>query len=278
MRGIKKLNNNFALCKDSAGVEVIAYGRGVGFGKFPCEIPLKNLEAVYYNVTPQVIPLLSTMREDVFCVATAIVDYARDTLRKPVPENLVFSLSDHIQFAIERQEKGIPVKVPLAYEVEHLYEEEYAVGKYAVKKIQRELHVRLPRDEIAGIALHFINNYQNYDDTEDAVEFGRMQETLLKIIDDEMNVSINRDSYDCYRFITHMKYFVKRADNQELYGGNGEDGLYTHMKQEYPKIFSCMQKIVEYLQPLLDIQCSEEEQLYLMIHINRLCVKEDCHR
>lgn len=278
MQGIKKLNNNFALCKDSNDVEVIAYGKGIGFGKFPCEIPLEKLDATYYNVAPQMMAMIETMREDIFHVSEAIVSYAQDILHKPIPGNLVFSLSDHIQFAIERQKKGISVKIPFVYEVEHLYETEYAVGKFALKKIQRELHVRLPKDEITGIALHFINNYQDYEATEDAAEFDCMQENVLKIIEEEMHTSIDRDGYDCFRFTAHMKYFVKRADDQELYNSEGQNELYAHMKQEYPAIFACMEKVVAYLQPLLNIECSEEEQLYLMIHINRLCVNEDCHR
>lgn len=277
MLGIKKLNNNFALCQDSSGAEVIAYGKGIGFGKFPCEVPLEKLDATYYNVNPQLMAMIETIPDEIFRISEEIVRYAQDISQKPIPASFVFSLSDHIQFAIERYRKGIFVKIPFVYEIEHLYETEYAIGKFALKKLQRELHIRLPKDEITGIALHFINNYQNYIDHE-REDSDRILEAVLKIIEKQMGIAIDRSGYDCFRFSAHMRYFIKRADEQALYQDGTGGELYRHMKEEYPKIFECMQKTLEYLQPCLDIQCSEEEQLYLMIHINRLCTNEDCNR
>ena len=52
MQAIKKINNNFALCLDSSGVEMIAYGRGIGFGQFPCEVDLDKLDGTYWFIRP----------------------------------------------------------------------------------------------------------------------------------------------------------------------------------------------------------------------------------
>ena len=90
--------------------------------------------------------------------------------------------------------------------------------------------------------------------------------------------TLDRASYDCYRFSMHLRYFMKRAGEGALYTGDGEDELYTHMKDDYPDIYETMTAVQAYLEDTLHIQCSSEEQLYLMIHINRLCAKEDCHR
>ena len=38
MQVIKKLNNNFAICMDKEGKELIAYGKGIGFPKVPYEL------------------------------------------------------------------------------------------------------------------------------------------------------------------------------------------------------------------------------------------------
>ena len=43
MLAIKKLNNNAVLCRDGQGRDVIAMGRGVGFGgDFPRELPFSK--------------------------------------------------------------------------------------------------------------------------------------------------------------------------------------------------------------------------------------------
>lgn len=278
MQAIKKLNNNFALCLDSSGVEMIAYGKGVGFGQFPRELELEKLDATYYNVDPQLIAMIAEMDDRVFQISQEVIRYAQRISGKPIPNNFAFSLTDHIQFAIERQRKSIYVKMPFAYEIENLYETEFQIGAYALKRLKEELKVFLPKEEATGIALHFINNYQQYTAETATAEFEDLLEQVLLMIEDHQHLTLDRSTYDCYRFSMYLRYFMKRAGEGALYTGDGEDELYKHMKADYPDIYETMTVVQEYLERTLKIQCSTEEQLYLMIHINRLCAKEDCHR
>lgn len=278
LRAIKKINNNFALCLDSNGVEMIAYGRGIGFGQFPCELDLSKLTGTYYNVAPQLVSMIAEMSNSVFRISEQVVRYAQEISGKSIPNNFVFSLTDHIQFAIKRQRENIPIKMPFAYEIEHLYETELRIGEYALKLIRKDLKVYLPREEATGIALHFINNYQQYSTgvVADAIE--DLLEQVQLIVEDRQGIQIDRNTYDCYRFSMHLRYFMKRVQEETLYSENGPDPLYEHLKEEYPDIYRTMTAVREYLEEALHIQCSTEERLYLMIHINRLCAKEDCHR
>lgn len=278
MRALKKINNNFALCLDSNGVEMIAYGRGIGFGQFPCEIDLGKLDATYYHVDPQLIAMIAEMDDQIFRIAQEVIRYAQQVSGKPIPSNFAFSLTDHIQFAIERQRKNIRVKMPFAYEIENLYEMEFQIGSYALKRLKEELKVYLPKEEATGIALHFINNYQQYTAETATTEFEELLERVLQIVEERQELAIDRNSYDCYRFSMHLRYFMKRAGEDALYTGTGENEFYEHMKADYPDIYKTMTAVRRYLEETLVIRCSAEEQLYLMIHINRLCAKEDCHR
>ena len=278
MKAIKKINNNFALCLDSSGVEMIAYGKGIGFGQFPCEVDLERLDGTYYNVDPQLMSMIAEMPDEIFRISQQVIRYAQRITDKPIPNNFVFSLTDHIQFAIERQRKNIHVKMPFAYEIEHLYEKEFQIGDYALKQLKEKLKVFLPKEEATGIALHFINNYQQYTAETATEDFEDLLEHVLLIIEEAQNLHVDRSSYDCYRFSMHLRYFMKRAQEEALYTGDGEDDLYEHMKADYPDVYHTMTLVQAHLEKTLHIQCSTEEQLYLMIHINRLCAKEDCHR
>lgn len=278
MRAVKKINNNFALCLDSNGVEMIAYGRGIGFGQFPCEIDLGKLDATYYNVDPQLVSMIAEMDDRIFRISQEVIRYAQRISGKPIPGNFAFSLTDHIQFAVERQRKNIQVKMPFAYEIENLYETEFQIGAYALRRLREELRVYLPKEEATGIALHFINNYQQYTAETATTQFEDLLERVLQIVEERQGLKIDRSSYDCYRFSMHLRYFMKRAGEGALYSGDGEDELYIHMKEDYPDIYGTMGEVRKYLEKALNIQCSTEERLYLMIHINRLCAKEDCHR
>ena len=56
MLAIKKLNNNAVLCRDGQGRDVIAMGRGVGFGgEFPRELPLSKIEHTFYDIDPKAV-------------------------------------------------------------------------------------------------------------------------------------------------------------------------------------------------------------------------------
>ena len=58
--------------------------------------------------------------------------------------NVTLSLADHISFTIERCRKNIRVKMPLAYDVEHLYPKEYRLAKHAIKRLSHEYRIYVP--------------------------------------------------------------------------------------------------------------------------------------
>ncbi|MEF2609168.1 MAG: PRD domain-containing protein [Faecalicoccus sp.] len=49
-----------------------------------------------------------------------------------------------------------------------------------------------------------------------------------------------------------------------------------NLAKNYKKSYECSEKIAIYLRDKLKILLNEEEKLYLMLHINRLCTREDC--
>ena len=50
MRALRKINNNAVICLDSTGQEMIAMGKGLGFGPMPREISLAEVERTFYNI------------------------------------------------------------------------------------------------------------------------------------------------------------------------------------------------------------------------------------
>ncbi len=160
MKLIKKINNNFALGIDGNGEEVILYGKGVGFQKMPCELnDLKLIDRTYYNVDERYLGLLNEIPEEVMNISSEIVRECREKLKNQLNPNLIFTLADHINFAIYRcSRKGINFNYSLYYDVGQMYEIEASIAKDAVKMIEQRMKVRLPKEEIAGIAINIVNN------------------------------------------------------------------------------------------------------------------------
>lgn len=155
---VKKINNNVAVCKDGNNRELIAFGKGIGFPATPYELTdLRKVERTFYDVKRQYISLLSDIPYDVVQFTARHLMQVQDRLSYETNANLVLTLADHIAFVIERSKKGIYLRMPSIYEMEINYPEEVKIGKYFVDAVKKEFQVKLPKDEVQGIAMHFIN-------------------------------------------------------------------------------------------------------------------------
>ena len=143
-----------------------------------------------------------------------------------------------------------------------------------IENIQRrDLHYL---EEAAAIALHFVN-YKAQAETTPDIDYGSIIEQATGIIEQELQVTVDRDSFNYYRFVTHMHYMMKRTLDDAMIDTQNRD-IFESMKKEYPSIYSCSVKVAALIEQQLKKSLSEEEILYLILHINRLCAREDCDR
>ena len=70
---------------------------------------------------------------------------------------------------------------------------------------------------------------------------------------------------------------LKRIGSKEEIQSENKE-LYMTMKNSYPDTSDCVDSISEYLFELFKWRLSIEEKLYLILHINRLCSREDCYQ
>ncbi len=264
MKSIKNLNNNAVLCLDGQGREVVAFGKGIGFIKAPAEIPLAKIDRTFYNVTDAYLSVIPEIDEDVMKTAIEIIDYANALRDNRYGANTVLSLADHIQFAVKRQRKGFRMSMNLLYEIENTYPEETEIARHAMKIIQKNMKTALGREEIAGIAIHLLD----YMDSSQALQIQKENEqieTYTKILEEQMGVSIRRESYAYNRFVTHVHYLLQRKRSGQMMDGTIMEPL-KHLKDEYAEEYA----LAGELRQVIGAQLSEEERMYLVIHISRL--------
>ena len=276
MKVIKNINNNYALAVDNGGNQLIVSGKGIGFGPVPRDVKdLTVINRSFYDVDDVYINMINEISEEYIEISTAVIDEARTVIDAPISSNAIFTLADHIQFAIERLKKGMALNLPIMYDVQNLYEEEMKVGEYALKLIQKRLKIRLPREEAAGIALHLINSEMQDKQKTD------LQKTVIDditaIIEKEYGITINKENFNYSRFVSHLQYLLKRGVKGELVS-TANKKLFDQIKKEHPSAYVCSQKINGYLQKHIQTELTDEEMLYLMLHINRLCTREDCNQ
>ena len=276
MKAIKCINNNVAICLDSSGNEVVVFGKGVGFQKPPFEVDLSKIDRTYYDIEPNVISMIGGISEEVLKLSSEIIDYARNSLDSITNSSVVFTLADHISFAIKRYQKNMQITLPIINDIEELYEKEYKVGVYALKLIREKLHVYLPREEAGYIALHIIN-VEDQPGGNDEKQDDVILSSVIKIIEDTFEINIEKQGVNYSRFVSHLHYLLKRGKTKHLIKTNNSK-LYESVTNEFPKTTECAHFVAQFIDSQLNVKLTDEEILYLILHINRLFTREDCNQ
>lgn len=274
MRLIKKVNNNVAVCQDSSGRELVAFGKGIGFGFAPHDsIELDRIERTFYDISPQYLEMIGSLPADVVEFTAGVVDVARMVLSYPLTPNLLLTLSDHIAFAIKRFREGIYIKMPLAFDLEQMYPKEMELAHKVVVQINTRFEVRLPRDEASGVVLALINaRVYSGNDSEVRAEDERQAilDGVTDIVEKEMGVNINRDTFNYSRFATHVRYLYDRLKSGACIDSVNFE-IYGSLREESADVAACVDRIAEWLELEKGFRIVDEERLYLLLHINRVC-------
>lgn len=275
MLGLRRINNNVVLCRDGKGRELIAMGKGIGFGTLPREIPLGEIERTFYDTDERYYQLVAELPEQVLDFSARIVEIARNELPYALSPNAAFTLADHINFAMERARKQIKVKMPLAYDVEQLYPAEYRIAKATLRRIRKEFCMALPDCEVAGIAMSLLNAKltQTEQETVSAEEDEQMLEDVTELVENELHIMVERGGFNYSRYATHMQYLFRRIHTGQAIRSDNLQ-MYLSLREEFPEIAACVEKIARYIAEQWHSELTEEEKLYLILHINRICIKE----
>ena len=273
MKAVKKINNNAVICTDSNGKELVAFGKGIGFPKMPYEIAdLSIIDRTFYNISPDYIAVVNEIPGRYIEFSARMLDLAHEKLQYDLNPNAVLSLADHISFSIERYKKNIYIRMPLTYEVAQIYPQEMELAKYILGEIHREFKIRLKSDEASGIAMNFVNARLDYKE-EQIDDLDTLLEAVTQIIEAEFQITIDRDSFNYSRYATHILHLLNRLKKRETVETDNHS-LYESVKVEYADISACVDKICDYFEAALDCSLKEEERLYLILHVNRVCAKE----
>lgn len=272
MKAIRNINNNVAVCLDDNGFEVIVMGKGVGFEKTPHEVALKDIDQTFYNISAHYVSLLDEVPEEVLKITRLIVQKGQQYLKMEVKPSFLFSLCDHIHFAIENTKKGLILSNPMSHEIPHMYEKEYKMGMWAVDMIRKKTEVKLPRSEAATIALHFVNASQDVKNPE-RNEIDRFVEDITDIIESELNMIIDREEYNYSRFVTHLKYLLKRTNTLNKTSVENAK-MFDKVYANNLRLQSTLNKLKIYITAALKVEPSKDELLYLLIHLNRMIASE----
>ena len=274
MKIIKNINNNYALAVDSNGEELIVYGKGIGYGKLPRELEdITRISKSFYDVDEKFVPMINNLLEDSIIIASKVIDKARFNLSSPISSNVVFTLADHITFAVKRYRDNISVTLPILYDIQQNFPAEVELGMYGLNLIKDFYGIALPRSEAAYIALQIINGEEQIKNNEFLKDQIAVQD-ITGIVEKEFGITINKEGFNYSRFATHIQYMLKRGRSKHLLLTKNNE-MFISVKDGAPKAYECAEKISKYMTEKYDVALTDEELLYLMLHINRMLNHEN---
>ena len=275
MKLLRKINNNAAVAQDKRGREMVVLGRGVGFHPMPCELTdLSVIYRTFYDVDPKYYDVLSSLPEASLLAGADIAEQAEILLDAELNPNLPFTLADHIAFALEREKQGIRMAVPLSYDVQQLYPREYELGLRALETIRIRTGSSLPRAEAVSLALHIINAELEGSDLHSTLAAMKVLDGLTNMIEEMLGISLDRSSYNYARFAMHIQFLVRRL-SAGITVEHGSGNMLNELSKAYPDIYRCACAAARDIERHQGWHCSQDEVLYLMLHIYRVQNREN---
>lgn len=270
----KVLNSSVVLVTDGSGEESILLGKGIGYGRKAGEeivqqpsdrvfIPLSNPGA------KQMLELFSSIPPEYLDMTQEIVRDAEETLGTKLSPHIYLMLTDHLHFAVERQEKGIVITNRVFWEIKNFYRREFEVGRRALALLKDRVGVALPEEEAANIAFHIVNATKDEAAHYDAMQAAKLIGGIVSIVTYTMHCRLDTESINYSRFISHLQFFSERYYSGKLLE-SADDFLYKQMAGAYPAAVSCAEKVRAYLRCNDDVVLPNEEVAYLALHIARL--------
>lgn len=274
----KILNNNVIVSKNEHDKEIIAMGKGIAFKKKVGEHIEDELIDKVYTLSDEVSSKFQELAAEIpvehMKISDDIIKYVKLKLGKKLNDSIYLSLCDHISTTILRHEEGVDVKNVLLWDIKKFYKDEFEIGKHGLEMIKEKLNVQLNEDEAGFIALHIVNAEMD-EKLETIYEVTKVMQEILNIVKYFFHIDFDEDSVYFYRFITHLKFFAHRLITKSSYQDEQSDDLLDLIKIKYKNAYACCLKIKQFLKTNYAYDLSQEETLYLTIHIARVVYKNE---
>ncbi|MGH4137936.1 PRD domain-containing protein [Clostridium sp.] len=266
---IKVFNDNI-LFVYQAHVAKILYKNGIGIGKHAGDSISKDTSIdkifsienkINYNNFHK---LINSVELEMIALCEEIIYMISTELNEDLQEKIHISLIDHITFTLKRLENNGSVENPFLVETETLFPREFQLAQRASTMIEDKTKIHFSDDEIGFIALHI--QYARKDKgMYNTIKYEFVLNTIIKIIESELNIKIDKKSLEYARFITHIQFAIQRILNNTPI----KNELLGTIKDKYPSSFKLAQKISLFIEGELGLKVIEDETAYLAIHIHK---------
>ncbi len=269
-RVIKVLNHNsIILLAPDEKSRYLVLSKGIGFGKKTAERLEIPEGATCYSLEEasergDAMSIVNHVDSECLEIAGAVLDEAERTFGK-VDRQIIFSMADHLSFAVHRMQKGEEIRNPLRDDIRLLFHSEFKVASVTVDLVREKYGVELTEDEVGFVALHVHSAIEN-ETVSRSLQTAQIVRSCISYIEEQMGQKLEVTSLGYNRMMNHIRYMVTRMETGEKIKLNLND----YMSVKYPETFKLAEDLCNEMSRILRKEYHDSEIGYLAVHITRV--------
>lgn len=267
-------HNSFMGIESKNDQECLIMGKGVAFGKKVGQTVSVTGDARVYSLkeltdrgeAKEIIKSVSPLCLE---LANEVLDQAEEEFGK-VDRSILFTMADHLDFAVRRIQNGEQISNPLTDDIRIMFYKEYKVAGCIRDLLKEKLGIRIDEHEIGYIALH-VHAAIVDENVSQAMEIARTVRESICMVEEETGKSIDIMSLGYNRLMNHVRYMVARA----IHGEKLKMSLNDYMSVKFPGPYMTAEKICRKMEKSLKLPIPDIEIGYLAMHLERMMDREE---
>lgn len=269
---VKKILNNNAIIVNDGNEEVILTGKGLGFdlsvGDVVDESKIEK-KFVFSEGERERLYEVFKGEKSYYDVSKKIFGMFEKELNVELYERAILELADHICFLVERTRKGEYIQFTVINDVISIYNREYHLAKKSLEIINDTYNIKTPEDEAGFIAFHIVSAEKSAGNC-NPLKLMSFVSSVINIINEYYPYFKENDKSLTYsRMVMHLRFLGNRIlEKSSLKGSEILAMLEIYKKNK--KLMKCVNEISDYIDNKYNWKLSDEERIYIMIHIQRI--------
>lgn len=267
-------HNSFMGIESKNNQECLIMGKGVAFGKKVGQTVSITGDARVYSLKE--LTDRGEAREIIKSVSPLCLEFANEVLNQAekefgkVDRSILFTMADHLDFAVRRIQNGEQISNPLTDDIRIMFYKEYKVAGCIRDLLKEKLGIRIDEHEIGYIALH-VHAAIVDENVSQAMEIARTVRECICMVEEETGKSIDVMSLSYNRLMNHVRYMVARA----IHGEKLKMSLNDYMSVKFPGPYMTAEKICRKMEKSLKLPIPDIEIGYLAMHLERMMDREE---
>ena len=267
-------HNSFMGIESKNDQECLIMGKGVAFGKKVGQTVSVTGDARVYSLKEltdrgEAKDIIKSVSPLCLELANEVLDQAEEEFGK-VDRSILFTMADHLDFAVRRIQNGEQISNPLTDDIRIMFYKEYKVAGCIRDLLKEKLGIRIDEHEIGYIALH-VHAAIVDENVSQAMEIARTVRECICMVEEETGKSIDVMSLSYNRLMNHVRYMVARA----IHGEKLKMSLNDYMSVKFPGPYMTAERICRKMEKSLKLRIPDIEIGYLAMHLERMMDREE---